>query len=133
MVDTVPAPALEVYLAELDVVVPALDCYLWGLAVLVFGVGDVLTTVVGVRRFGLTETNPIVVRLAGRRPSAAATLLFKAGVLAAGGAVYLAVLVAFGRSALAVPLLLVVFGGWAIQANLLNVAVAVARRRGDDG
>ena len=112
---------------------PPLDLYLWLLALLVFGLGDAVTTVVAVAEFDMVETNPLVVRLAGRKPSAAATLGFKTATLAVGGAAYLALRPFGGRfPALLVPLVLLGVGAWAVIGNVVRIGLAKRRRRGSD-
>jgi len=104
---------------------PGIDLVLWGFALLVFGVGDVITTTVGIRYFGLQETNPIVVRLVGRRPSVVQTVAFKAVVLVGALVVDRAVgaLVGFPGSIL-VPLVVLGIGVWAVQSNVFNIWLA---------
>ena len=101
---------------------PFIDVSLWVLVVLVFGVGDAVTTIVGIHRYGLVEANPLAVRLVGREPTVRATLVFKTGAFLVGLACYLAVRVlANPLVALGVPLLLLFHGAMAVQTNLLNM------------
>lgn len=107
---------------------PGIDLVLWGLAVLVFGIGDVVTTTVGIRYFGLKETNPVVVRLMGPRPTATETVAFKVVVLGLAGAIYLGIEALVGFPAtLLVPLLILGVGIWAVQSNLFNLWLAHKR------
>ncbi|GAB3669088.1 hypothetical protein [Halopiger thermotolerans] len=64
---------------------------LWLLAVLVYGVGDLVTTVVGTRTDGIVEGQPLTRAIFGERPSALRFGLFKVGVLLAfyGGSLLL--------------------------------------------
>jgi hypothetical protein len=107
---------------------PGIDAGLWVLAVLVFGVGDVITTTVGIRYFGLKETNPIVVRLVGPYPRIHETLAFKGAVLGLAVLVDIAIgaVVGFPASIL-VPLVILAVGVWAVQSNVLNLWLAYKR------
>lgn len=105
-----------------------IDAYLWIGALVVFGIGDLVTTVCGIRYFGLRETNPVVVRLAGPEPPIVASVVFKAVVLGIAGACYLAVKGAIGNPyAVSIPLVLLGIGTWATHANLLHMSVAALR------
>ena len=105
--------------------VPFIDVALWVLVIVVFGVGDAVTTIVGVHRYGLIEANPLAVRLVGREPTVPATLAFKTGAVAVGLACYLAVrLLANPLVALGIPLLLLFHGAMAVRTNLLNMWMA---------
>ena len=107
---------------------PGIDAGLWVLAVLVFGVGDVITTTVGIRYFGLKETNPIVVRLVGPSPRVHETVAFKAVVLGLAFVVDVALDAVVGFPAsLLVPLLILAVGFWAVQSNALNLWLAYKR------
>ncbi|MEF8831652.1 MAG: hypothetical protein V5A23_08980, partial [Halobacteriales archaeon] len=107
---------MAVSVVELVPVVSPVERWVWGVALVFFGVGDAVTTAVAIHRYGAVETNPLVVRVAGRRPSTAATVAFKVGMLLAAGAVYVAVRAVGGRlPALLVPLLLSGFGFWAVR------------------
>lgn len=107
---------------------PGLRPLLWGLALLVFGVGDVVTTAVGIRYYGLHETNPVVLRLLGPTPSLPGTVAFKIGVLGVAGVadVLIQRLLGFPASIM-VPFLVLGIGVWAVQANLANLWVAHRR------
>lgn len=102
---------------------------LWGLALLVFGVGDVVTTAVGIRYYDLKETNPLVVRLFGPSPSILGTVAYKAGVLAVAWIAdgLLRELIGFPASVL-VPFFILGIGVWAVQANATNLWLAHRRR-----
>lgn len=104
---------------------PFVDVALWVLVVIVFGIGDAVTTIVGIHRYGLVEANPLAVLLVGRKPTVAATLAFKTGAIVVGLVCYLALrVVANPLVALGVPLLLLLHGAIAVQTNVLNVWVA---------
>ncbi|AEH37060.1 hypothetical protein [Halopiger xanaduensis] len=62
---------------------------LWLLAVLFYGVGDLVTTVVGTRTDGLEEGQPLTRAIFGEQPSALQFGLFKVGVLLAFYGVFL--------------------------------------------
>jgi hypothetical protein len=127
---TPSVPVLATTVSDL-VGVPPLDLYLWLLALLVFGVGDAVTTAVAVGEYDMVEANPLVVRLAGDRPSVAATVGFKTAVLLAGVATYLALRPLGGRfPALAVPIVLLGVGCWAVAANVVKIGLAKRRGRG---
>lgn len=108
---------------------PGLSLVLWGLALLVYGVGDVVTTAVGIRYYDLRETNPLAVRLMGPSPSFAQTVTFKLAMLAVAAVAdgVISALVGFPGSIL-VPFLVLGIGVWAVQANVLNLWLAHRRR-----
>ncbi|RKD97966.1 hypothetical protein [Halopiger aswanensis] len=54
---------------------------LWLLAVLFYGVGDLVTTIVGTRTDGLEEGQPLTRAIFGEQPSALRFGLFKVGIL----------------------------------------------------
>lgn len=101
---------------------PGLHFALWGLALLVFGVGDVATTAVGIRYYDLRETNPIVVRILGRSPSLLGTVAFKVVVLGVAGVVDRVIgAVAGFPASIMVPFFILGIGFWAVHANTLNL------------
>lgn len=106
------------------------ETLLWSAVLLVFGVGDVATTVVGIRQFGLREANPFVVRFVGTRPDVTDTVLVKLVALSLTGGAYLLATRTVGRlAALVVPLFLVGVGVRAVQVNLAMIGKARHRRR----
>ncbi|WP_410765987.1 DUF5658 family protein [Haloferax sp. DFSO60] len=86
----------------------SLDTMLWGAAVLTYGVGDYLTTVVGVKMAGIQEGNPIVRLLSGGDPGPASFAVLKLISVGLFFAVYWLVKPAFAR--VAVPLALTLLG-----------------------
>ncbi len=108
---------------------PGLNLALWGLALLVFGIGDVVTTAVGIRYYDLRETNPIVVRIMGRSPSLLGTVAFKVAVLGVAGILdrILGAVAGFPASIM-VPFFILGIGFWAVHANTLNLLQAHRRR-----
>lgn len=108
---------------------PGLHLALWGLALVVFGIGDVVTTAVGVRYYGMRETNPIVVRFMGRSPSLLGTVAFKVAVLGVAGVLDRVIgAVAGFPASIMVPFFILGIGFWAVQANTLNLLHAHRRR-----
>lgn len=101
---------------------PGLDAALWGLALLVFGIGDVITTAVGIRYYGLRETNPLVVRILGPSPPLVGTVAFKVVVLGAAAVVdrILGAIAGFPASIM-VPFFILGIGFWAVHANTLQL------------
>ncbi|CAI48353.1 uncharacterized protein NP_0524A [Natronomonas pharaonis DSM 2160] len=62
---------------------PVYSALLWALAVLLYGVGDLVTTVAGTRHEHVREAAPLTRRLFGPAPSAWRFGLFKLGLLGA--------------------------------------------------
>lgn len=60
---------------------------IWGLALLLFGIGDVLTTVVGIGVFGASESAPLAAAAIGGF-GLASLVVYKVAFIAVAGGVY---------------------------------------------
>jgi len=94
----------------------AVDLGLWLLAVLCYGVGDYLTTVVAVRRYAVVEANPVVSRLLSRHPGPIGFAALKLATLAVTFAGYL--LIADSPIAVGVPIAVAAIGVVVTVSNL---------------
>ncbi|WP_148413752.1 DUF5658 family protein [Haloferax sp. KTX1] len=100
----------------------ALDAILWGAAALAYGLGDYVTTVLGVRMAGVQEGNPIVRRVSGGDPGPGSFAALKLVSIALFLAAYWALRPSVAR--LAVPFSLTVLGAVVTVRN-----VRIIRRR----
>ncbi|ADE03289.1 DUF5658 family protein [Haloferax volcanii] len=91
------------------------DAILWGAAALTCGLGDYVTTVLGVRTAGVQEGNPLVRRLSGGDPGPGSFAVLKLVSVALFFAAYWALKPAVAR--LAVPLSLTVLGAVVTARN----------------
>ncbi|MFC7204939.1 DUF5658 family protein [Haloferax namakaokahaiae] len=101
----------------------SLDAMLWGAAVLTYGLGDYVTTVIGVKMAGVQEGNPIVRLLSGGDPGPASFAVLKLVSVGLFFGVYWLFRPAFVR--IFVPLALTLLG---IAVTGKNVQV-IRRRR----
>ena len=94
----------------------AVDLGWWLLAVLCYGVGDYVTTVVAVRRYAVVEANPVVSRLLSRQPGPIGFAALKLATLAVTFAGYL--LIADSPIAVGVPIAVAAIGVVVTVSNL---------------
>lgn len=106
---------------------PAVDLGWWLLAVLCYGVGDYVTTVVAVRRYSVIEANPVVRRLLSRQPGPIGFAVLKLATLAVTVAGYLAI--ADSPIAVGIPIAVAAIGVLVTLSNLR--AIRSSRRPGD--
>lgn len=99
----------------------------WFLAVLCYGVGDYLTTVVAVQRYAVVEANPVVRRLLSRQPGPIGFAVLKLATLSLTAAGYLAI--ADSWIAVGIPIVVAVTGGVVTVSNLR--AIIRSRRQND--
>ncbi|WP_245758098.1 hypothetical protein [Natronobacterium haloterrestre] len=93
---------------------------LWLLAIVLYGVGDLVTTAVGLRA-GLKEGQPFVRRLLGESPTAWRVALFGLYKAVLLGGFYLAYVALEGlgiRFRFAIPAGIAAIGGYAVATNV---------------
>ncbi|AFK17900.1 hypothetical protein E6P09_03895 [Haloferax mediterranei ATCC 33500] len=100
----------------------SLDAILWGAATLAYGLGDYLTTVLGVRMAGVQEGNPIVRLISGGDPGPGSFAVLKLVSVALFFAAYWILRPGFTR--LVVPAALTLLGTVVTVRN-----VRIIRRR----
>ncbi|RDZ42853.1 hypothetical protein C5B86_14275 [Haloferax sp. Atlit-19N] len=100
----------------------SLDAILWGAAALVYGLGDYVTTVLGVRMAGVQEGNPVVRLISGGDPGPGSFAVLKLVSVALFFAAYWVLRPAVAR--LAVPISLTLLGAVVTVRN-----VRIIRRR----
>ncbi|POG56862.1 DUF5658 family protein [Haloferax marisrubri] len=100
----------------------SLDAILWGSAALAYGLGDYVTTVLGVRMAGVQEGNPIVRLVSGGDPGPGSFAVLKLVSVALFFAAYWMLRPASAR--LAVPISLTLLGAVVTARN-----VRIIRRR----
>ena len=91
----------------------------WLAAVVCYGVGDYLTTVIAVRRYSVVEANPIVRRILSRQPGAVGFALLKLGTLAVCFTGFLAI--ADSPLAVGIPIAVTVLGLVVTLSNLRTI------------
>jgi len=89
----------------------------WLLAVLLYGVGDYVTTVLAVRRSDVVEANPAVVALLSEQPSPLGFAVLKAGALVVCFLGFLSI--SASPIAIGVPIAIAVLGGLVTASNTL--------------
>lgn len=94
----------------------------WLLAVLSYGVGDYLTTVVAVQRYAVVEANPVVRRLLSATPSPLGFAVLKLTTLAVCFAGYLVIAETLLGSW--VPIVITVIGVIITTLNLRAIATS---------
>ena len=94
----------------------AVDLGWWLLAVLCYGAGDYVTTVVAVRRYAVVEANPVVSRLLSRQPGPIGFAVLKLATLAATFAGYL--VIADSPIAVGIPIVVAAIGALVTLSNL---------------
>jgi hypothetical protein len=92
----------------------------WVAAVLCYGVGDYVTTVVAVRRYSVVEANPVVRRLLSRHPGPVGFGVLKLATLAVCYLGFLAI--ADTALAVGIPVALTVLGVAVTLSNLRAIA-----------
>lgn len=107
----------------LGVSLPLTEREWWLLALLTYGVGDYLTTVVAVRRYAVVEANPLVRRLLSSEPGPVGFAVLKLATLAVCFAGFLAI--ADSPLAIGIPIAITVLG---IVVTAINLR-AIARSR----
>ena len=95
---------------------PAVDLGWWLLAVLCYGVGDYVTTVVAVRRYAVVEANPVVSRLLSRQPGPLGFAVLKLATLAVTFGGYL--VIADSSIAVGIPIAVAGIGVVVTVSNL---------------
>ncbi|WP_058826875.1 DUF5658 family protein [Haloferax sp. Q22] len=100
----------------------SLDAILWGAAALAYGLGDYVTTVLGVRMAGVQEGNPVVRLISGGDPGPGSFAVLKLVSVALFFATYWVLRPAVAR--LAVPISLTFLGAVVTVRN-----VRIIRRR----
>ncbi|ELZ73858.1 hypothetical protein C5B90_07045 [Haloferax sp. Atlit-12N] len=100
----------------------SLDAILWGAAALAYGLGDYVTTVLGVRMAGVQEGNPVVRLISGGDPGPGSFAVLKLVSVALFFAAYWVLRPAVAR--LAVPISLTLLGAVVTVRN-----VRIIRRR----
>ncbi|MGB9957119.1 DUF5658 family protein [Haloferax prahovense] len=100
----------------------SLDAILWGAAALAYGLGDYVTTVLGVRMAGVQEGNPVVRLISGGDPGPGSFAVLKLISVALFFATYWVLRPAVAR--LAVPISLTLLGAVVTVRN-----VRIIRRR----
>ncbi|AKU06340.1 MULTISPECIES: DUF5658 family protein [Haloferax] len=100
----------------------SLDAILWGAAALAYGLGDYVTTVLGVRMAGVQEGNPVVRLISGGDPGPGSFAVLKLVSVALFFATYWVLRPAVAR--LAVPISLTLLGAVVTVRN-----VRIIRRR----
>ena len=103
---------------------PAVDLGWWVFAVLCYGLGDYVTTVVAVRRYAVVEANPVVSRLLSRQPSPLGFAALKLATLAVTFAGYL--VIADSLIAVGIPIAVAAIG---VLVTLLNLRAIIRSRR----
>ena len=106
---------------------PAVDLGWWVLAVVCYGVGDYVTTVVAVRRYAVIEANPVVRRLLSRQPGPIGFAALKVATLSVTFAGYL--VIADSPIAVGVPIAVAAIGVVVTLSNLR--AIRQSRHPGD--
>lgn len=92
----------------------------WVVAVLAYGIGDYLTTVIAVRRYSVVEANPVVRRLLSREPGPVGFAVLKLATLGVCFAGFLAI--ADSPIAIGIPIAIAVLGLAVTLSNLRAIA-----------
>lgn len=87
----------------------------WLLAVLLYGIGDYVTTVLAVRRGDVVEANPAVVALLSEKPSPLGFAVLKCGALTVCFLGFLSI--STSSIAIGVPIGIAVLGGFVTASN----------------
>ncbi|APW98020.1 hypothetical protein CHINAEXTREME_09605 [Halobiforma lacisalsi AJ5] len=112
--------------APATVTAPATAAILWLLAILLYGLGDLVTTAAGLRA-GLKEGQPFVRRLLGESPTAWRLGLFGLYKAVLLGGFYLAYLALEGlevRFRFAIPAGIAAIGSYAVATNVRTMLTA---------
>ncbi len=94
----------------------------WLLAVLLYGVGDYVTTVLAVRRHDVVEANPAVVALLSEQPSPLGFAVLKSGALVICFLGFLSI--STSPIAIGVPIGISVLGGVVTVSNTVMLVQA---------
>ncbi len=92
----------------------------WVIAILFYGIGDYVTTVVAVRRMDIVEANPAVIALLSEQPSPVGFAILKLGALSVCFLGFLAI--ADSPIAVGVPAGIAILGVAVTLSNMRTIA-----------